>query len=66
MEVTQPVIALCMGEAGKLSRVLNTYLTPVTHPALHIKVCLLSVHSPTAYLFVLHLLFLCLCGPDGA
>eukprot|EP00906_Rhabdomonas_costata_P026554 RCo037837 len=34
VEVSQPVIALCMGEAGKLSRVLNTYLTPVTHPAL--------------------------------
>jgi pentafunctional AROM polypeptide len=37
LELSQPVIALCMGEAGKLSRVLNTYLTPVTHPALPMK-----------------------------
>ncbi|WFD06202.1 hypothetical protein MVES1_001544 [Malassezia vespertilionis] len=29
-----PLIALNMGDAGRLSRVLNTVLTPVTHPAL--------------------------------
>ncbi|RHY29934.1 hypothetical protein DYB32_005655 [Aphanomyces invadans] len=29
-----PCIALCTTEAGKLSRVLNRTLTPVTHPAL--------------------------------
>ena len=29
-----PVIALVAGEKGKLSRVLNRYMTPVTHPML--------------------------------
>jgi pentafunctional AROM polypeptide len=29
-----PIIALNMGPAGKLSRVLNGFLTPVSHPAL--------------------------------
>ena len=29
-----PLIALNMGDAGKLSRVQNTFLTPVTHPLL--------------------------------
>lgn len=29
-----PIIALCTTDAGKLSRVLNRVLTPVTHPAL--------------------------------
>jgi pentafunctional AROM polypeptide len=32
-----PFIAMNMGEVGKLSRVLNTFLTPVTHPALPFK-----------------------------
>lgn len=32
-----PLIAINMGEAGKLSRVLNTILTPVTHAALPFK-----------------------------
>ncbi|KZF25212.1 Pentafunctional AroM protein [Xylona heveae TC161] len=31
------IIAINMGEKGKLSRVLNTFLTPVTHPALPFK-----------------------------
>ncbi|PWW79178.1 Pentafunctional AroM protein [Tuber magnatum] len=31
------MIALNMGEKGKLSRILNTFLTPVTHPALPFK-----------------------------
>lgn len=30
----KPIIALNMGTAGKLSRVLNGFLTPVSHPAL--------------------------------
>lgn len=29
-----PAIVLAMGEKGALSRALNTYLSPVTHPAL--------------------------------
>jgi pentafunctional AROM polypeptide len=33
----RPVIALNMGVAGKLSRVLNGFLTPVSHPALPTK-----------------------------
>uniref|UniRef100_A0A7S1NAR1 Pentafunctional AROM polypeptide n=1 Tax=Eutreptiella gymnastica TaxID=73025 RepID=A0A7S1NAR1_9EUGL len=37
LEVSQPIIAMCMGEQGKLSRALNTFLTPVTHPALPMK-----------------------------
>lgn len=28
------MIAICAGEKGKLSRVLNRYMTPVTHPIL--------------------------------
>ncbi|KAI9155298.1 Pentafunctional AROM polypeptide [Paramyrothecium foliicola] len=32
-----PIIALNMGQAGKLSRVLNGFLTPVSHPALPFK-----------------------------
>ncbi|WFD30654.1 hypothetical protein MSPP1_001675 [Malassezia sp. CBS 17886] len=32
-----PLIAINMGEAGQLSRVLNEFLTPVTHPALPAK-----------------------------
>jgi len=35
--VRKPVIALAMGEAGRLSRVLNTHMTPVTHKALSTK-----------------------------
>ena len=34
MKLPLPVIALCTTEQGKLSRVLNKVLTPVTHPAL--------------------------------
>ena len=30
--VPQPVIALAMGELGKLSRALNQVMTPITHP----------------------------------
>eukprot|EP00668_Euglena_longa_P033180 GGOE01042710.1.p1 GENE.GGOE01042710.1~~GGOE01042710.1.p1 ORF type:complete len:1501 (+),score=423.57 GGOE01042710.1:568-4503(+) len=37
LDIPQPVIALCMGEAGKLSRVLNTYMTPVSHSAMPMK-----------------------------
>ncbi|KAI9703076.1 MAG: 3-dehydroquinate dehydratase (3-dehydroquinase) [Bogoriella megaspora] len=29
-----PLIALNMGEAGKLSRVMNSFMTPVSHPSL--------------------------------
>jgi len=32
----KPLIAINMGAAGQLSRILNTTLTPVTHPALSI------------------------------
>ncbi|KAF8476006.1 EPSP synthase-domain-containing protein [Kalaharituber pfeilii] len=32
-----PLIAINMGESGKLSRILNKFLTPVTHPALPFK-----------------------------
>ncbi|KAH6621266.1 EPSP synthase-domain-containing protein [Chaetomium sp. MPI-SDFR-AT-0129] len=32
-----PIIALNMGPAGKLSRVLNSFMTPVSHPELPIK-----------------------------
>jgi len=32
----KPLIAINMGAAGQLSRVLNTTLTPVTHPALSV------------------------------
>ncbi|KUI58026.1 Pentafunctional AROM polypeptide [Cytospora mali] len=32
-----PIIAINMGPAGKLSRVLNSFLTPVSHPALPFK-----------------------------
>ncbi|KEY64135.1 hypothetical protein S7711_09695 [Stachybotrys chartarum IBT 7711] len=32
-----PIIAINMGSAGKLSRVLNGFLTPVSHPALPFK-----------------------------
>ncbi|KAL2160271.1 hypothetical protein VTH06DRAFT_1444 [Thermothelomyces fergusii] len=32
-----PIIALNMGPAGRLSRVLNGFMTPVTHPALPAK-----------------------------
>ncbi|KAF4972785.1 hypothetical protein FSARC_685 [Fusarium sarcochroum] len=32
-----PMIAMNMGKAGKLSRVLNRFLTPVSHPALPFK-----------------------------
>ncbi len=31
------MIALCAGEKGRLSRVLNRFLTPVTHPLLPVK-----------------------------
>ncbi|KAK1761144.1 Pentafunctional AROM polypeptide [Echria macrotheca] len=33
----KPIIALNMGSAGKLSRVLNGFMTPVSHPALPTK-----------------------------
>ena len=33
----RPIIGLNMGSAGKLSRVLNGFLTPVSHPALPFK-----------------------------
>ncbi|KAK3315243.1 EPSP synthase-domain-containing protein [Apodospora peruviana] len=33
----KPIIALNMGTAGKLSRVLNGFMTPVSHPALPYK-----------------------------
>jgi pentafunctional AROM polypeptide len=33
----KPMIAINMGYEGQLSRVLNTFLTPVTHPSLPIK-----------------------------
>lgn len=32
-----PIIAINMGHVGKLSRVLNSFLTPVSHPALPFK-----------------------------
>ncbi|KAF7560708.1 hypothetical protein G7046_g3442 [Stylonectria norvegica] len=32
-----PLIAINMGKAGKLSRILNKFLTPVSHPALPFK-----------------------------
>ena len=32
----RPLIALLMGERGRLSRALNSYLTPVTHPSIPI------------------------------
>lgn len=32
-----PLIVLLMGEQGKISRLLNTFMTPVTHPALPVK-----------------------------
>lgn len=32
-----PLIAINMGDAGKLSRVLNAFMTPVSHPALPFK-----------------------------
>jgi len=32
--LTVPYIALAMGAEGRMSRVLNVVLTPVTHPAL--------------------------------
>jgi pentafunctional AROM polypeptide len=32
--IKAPVIALCMGDAGRLSRVLNTFMSPVTHELL--------------------------------
>lgn len=35
--IPQPIIALLAGSAGKLSRVMNTYMTPVTHEALPTK-----------------------------
>ncbi|KAI9293199.1 Pentafunctional AroM protein [Neoconidiobolus thromboides FSU 785] len=34
---TTPLIAINMGEKGKITRVLNPYLTPVTHPKLSSK-----------------------------
>jgi len=34
MNLKVPLIAMCAGERGKLSRVLNRFMTPVTHPAL--------------------------------
>jgi len=37
LDLQVPVVAICMGEKGKLSRVLNRYMTPVTHPALPFK-----------------------------
>ena len=37
LAVGVPVIAICMGELGRLSRVLNTFMTPVTHPKLPFK-----------------------------
>ena len=33
----KPLIAINMGETGKLSRVLNSYLTPITHEKLSLK-----------------------------
>ena len=33
-KISKPVIALAMGDRGKLSRACNTVLTPVTHPLL--------------------------------
>ncbi|KAG6003355.1 hypothetical protein E4U21_002097 [Claviceps maximensis] len=33
----KPLIAINMGSVGKLSRILNTFLTPVSHPALPFK-----------------------------
>ncbi|KAG6012683.1 hypothetical protein E4U54_007360 [Claviceps lovelessii] len=33
----KPLIAINMGNDGKLSRILNTFLTPVSHPALPFK-----------------------------
>eukprot|EP00929_Paragymnodinium_shiwhaense_P042531 TRINITY_DN21998_c0_g2_i1.p1 TRINITY_DN21998_c0_g2~~TRINITY_DN21998_c0_g2_i1.p1 ORF type:complete len:1551 (+),score=381.55 TRINITY_DN21998_c0_g2_i1:60-4655(+) len=35
-ELTVPHIALAMGGMGQMSRVLNTYFTPVTHPLLQV------------------------------
>lgn len=32
-----PIIAINMGEAGKLSRIMNSFLTPVSHPDLPFK-----------------------------
>jgi len=36
-EISVPIIAICAGEKGKLSRVLNKFMTPVTHSLLPIK-----------------------------
>ncbi|KAJ9467273.1 Pentafunctional AROM polypeptide [Diplonema papillatum] len=33
-DVRQPVIALAMGGIGKLSRALNNFMTPITHPSM--------------------------------
>merc|ERR1712190_82839 len=33
----KPFIAMCLGEVGSFSRVLNRTLTPVTHPAMPAK-----------------------------
>ena len=35
-QLAKPLIAINMGAAGQLSRILNTTLTPVTHPALSV------------------------------
>jgi len=32
--LSQPYIVICAGEAGKISRVMNWFMTPVSHPKL--------------------------------
>ena len=34
---TVPLIAINMGEKGRLSRIINSFMTPVSHPALTVK-----------------------------
>jgi len=37
LNVSTPVIAILAGEKGRLSRVVNRFMTPVTHPFIPLK-----------------------------
>jgi pentafunctional AROM polypeptide len=63
----KPLIALLMGPQGQLSRSLNTFLTPVTHPALPVsaapgQVSIAQIHSVRGGMGLLASKAFCLFG----
>jgi pentafunctional AROM polypeptide len=64
---SKPLIALMMGSEGQLSRHLNTFLTPVTHPALPVsaapgQVSIRNIHQTRANLGLIPPKKYCLFG----